>query len=831
MAKLLYRLGRFSARRAWVVIIAWVILLAAAVTGFSLGGGTLTDKITIPGTATQQVQDRLQKVLGGGNQGSGTIVLHSDEGFSPAQKSNIKSVIADTVKVDGVDSVSDPFETASERASQAEDIVEGQHQLADAKNQLADGQAQIDAAQQQLEAAVAQAKASGVYDGAQSRFDAQQDAIDAQQKTLDDNGNRLSTESRKLAQATSLLDMARDYRTVSSDNTTAIVGVTFDKPQSDVTAATKNAVQDLFDDADLGSVTVSYSTEMTAAGLHGGASEVIGLIIAAIILIIMLGTLIGAGLPLLSAIVGVGVSVLAVLSFSKLVEMNATTPILGLMLGLAVGIDYTLFIINRHRKQLMEGIDVRESIALATGTSGTAVVFAGATVVIALLALNVTGIPFLGLMGTAGAVAIVSAVLVAVTLTPALLGLAGNRIVSKRDWRRIALGGRPQKSAKPMSTRRAVITATASVLALGIVAVPALSMRLGLPDAGTDAHDSTTYKAYHQIEESFGAGQNGPLIVVADLPAGLDDGDVTTHQVAIGKKLASLNDVRAVVPVTTSDDNRVTVFQVVPYSGPNEESTVQLVHNVRDLTMDDGQVTFSVAGSASANIDISEKIADALLPYLIIVIVLSILIMIAVFRSILVPLLATGGFVLSLFAALGGVTAIYQFGWLGSVFGVESTGPVLSFLPIMLVGILFGLAMDYQLFIASGIREAFVHGSSARIAITKGLRDGRTVVTAAALIMAGVFGGFMFGDSTVVKPLGFGLAFGVLVDAFVVRMLLLPAVMHLIGANAWWVPKWLDRILPNVDVEGATLQRREQVLTIDDEASMLDTGSTPVHTR
>ena len=293
--------------------------------------------------------------------------------------------------------------------------------------------------------------------------------------------------------------------------------------------------------------------------------------------------------------------------------------------------------------------------------------------------------------------------------------------------------------------------------------------------------------------------------MTAGLPAGLDDDEVLARQLDIARLLADQKDVVAVAPIAVSDDGELAAFQVVPAEGPTSESTDALVRDLRELDIDGARL--GVAGQAAINIDISEALADVLPLYLTVVIGLSFLIMVMVFRSLLVPLIATGGFILSLFATFGAITAVFQFGWGASLFGIHSTGPVLSFLPVILVGILFGLAMDYQLFLATGMREAYVHGSPARLAVAQGFRAGRSVVIAAGLIMIAVFSGFITSESTIIKSLGFGLALGVLLDAFLVRMLLMPAVMHLLGRSAWWLPRWLDRIIPNVDVEGANLER------------------------
>jgi RND superfamily putative drug exporter len=422
-------------------------------------------------------------------------------------------------------------------------------------------------------------------------------------------------------------------------------------------------------------------------------------------------------------------------------------------------------------------------------------------------------------MGTVGAVCVLVAVLIAVTLTPALLGLIGVRVLGKRARAEIGHESHAAPKLVAMPTWRAIVTAVISIVALLVIAIPALSMRLGLPDGASESPDATTYRAYAAVSDAFGAGQNGPLLVTATLPDAVAEDEVVATQADLADWLMGVDDVVAVAPVGVSDERDFLAFQVVPSDGPSSESTEALVHELRGQSPIGGDaasadldgVELGVAGGASGNIDISAKLAGVLPLYLGVVVGLSLLILILVFRSILVPLIATAGFVLSLFAAFGATVAIFQWGWLGEVFGVHDPGPVLNFAPIIVMGVLFGLAMDYQLFLVSGMREAYVHGTPARLAVVAGLRGGRAVVTAAAIIMAAVFGGFVFSHLTMVRPLGFGLAIGVLFDAFIVRMLLTPAIMHLLGPAAWWLPKWLDRLLPDVDVEGAALERSHPV--------------------
>jgi RND superfamily putative drug exporter len=807
LAELLYRLGKFASRRAGVVIVAWLVVLAVAVGGFLVGFKGLSSSFDIPGTASGAVTDELQQKLPEFSGASGTVVFSTTDGsaLSDAQRDEISALVADADDLPDVSAVVDPFQTEQQRAEQAAQVTDGAAQIVAGRAQLDAGQAQLDAGLAQLDAAEAQFGAAQVAP--------QRAQLEAQQAQLTASLDELEQQSTTLELGDELLALSDGIRFVSDDGSTALVNIAFSEPRLDLQEESKQAVIDYFEADEIDGVEVSFSTDI-AQGVPEvfGVGEVVGLAVAAIVLIVMLGSLLAAALPIVTALVGVAIGVVGSLSFSGLVQMVSVTPVLGVMLGLAVGIDYSLFIINRHRKQLLQGAEVRESIGLANGTAGNAVVFAGATVVVALLALNITGVPFLGLMGTVGAVCVAVAVLIAITLTPALLGLLGERVLGRRARARISPAVLLQrKEVRAMSTLRAVVTLLVTVAALLTIAIPSLSMRLGLPDGSSEPADSASYRAFSLTESEFGAGANGTLLVTASLPEGLTDDEVLEKQVLIAQAIADNDDVTAIAPIAVSDDNLLTAFQVIPAEGPNSVSTEQLVRDLRDLPAIESGIALGVAGQAAINIDISESLQNVLPLYLLVVVGLSLLIMILVFRSILVPLIATGGFILSLFATFGATVAVFQWGWFAQVFGLHSTGPILSFLPVILTGILFGLAMDYQLFLASGMREAYVHGAPARLAVMQGVKAGRAVVTAAGLIMVAVFGGFVFSDATIIRAIGFGLAFGVLIDAFIVRMLLMPALMHLLGTSAWWLPRWLDRILPNVDVEGAALERKHHV--------------------
>lgn len=838
MAELLYRLGLTAARRARTVLVLWLAVLAAVGVAFAVAGGTLANSFTIPGTPTAEVTDRLEVDLPEAAGGTGTVVLRTEDGapFTDEQKAATADLVAQAADVEGVETVVDPFATEAERGAARQQVEDGLAQVEQGRADLEQGRAELEQGQAQLDQGRAQAEAAGMLEQMAPELDAQQAALDQAAAELEAGAAQLDAGAAQLAPAATLLETSAEIRAVSQDGSAALVTVVFTEPTFDIDEDTRDAVTAVFESEAAPGVVVDFGADLTTGVPEVfGFAEVVGLVVAAVVLVAMLGTFVGAGLPLATALVGVGIGALGALSLSGVVQMASMTPVLGIMLGLAVGIDYALFIVNRHRRQLKLGYDVDESIGLANGTSGNAVVFAGTTVLIALLALNVTGIPFLGLMGTVAAMCVAIAVLIAVTLTPALLSLAGQRILSRRERAALAahdvaagtlVPDAPLAAVRPMRTRNAVLQVLGGIAALLVIAVPAMDLRLGLPDGSSEPQDSSQYRAFTTISEKFGAGQAGPLLVVADLPGSPSEEEALVLQADVAEQLFAQDDVVAVAPVGTSADRTVAAFQVVPAEGPNSESTAELVTALRELSPLDGGITLGVAGQASGSIDVSARLADALPGYLGVVVGLSLVILVLVFRSLLVPLIATGGFILSFFAALGGVVAIYQWGWLGPVFGVDNPGPVLSFLPTLLVGILFGLAMDYMLFLGSGMREAYVHGAAARLAVVQGVHAARAVVAAAAIIMVSVFGGFVFSHSAMIRPIGFGLALGVLLDAFVVRMLIVPAFLHLVGDKAWWLPKWLDRLLPDVDVEGAALERRHPHQVHDDGAHVQDVAAT-----
>ncbi|MFE3035999.1 MMPL family transporter [Streptomyces canus] len=629
---------------------------------------------------------------------------------------------------------------------------------------------------------------------------------------------------RELGDGSEVVSVTDPFTThaVSKDGTVAYLSVKYDAPAVGLKDATRKALETAGDDARAAGLTVEVGGDaLQAQPDAGGVGEAVGLAIAAVVLVITLGSMIAAGLPLLTAIIGVAIGVSTISVLAKALDLGTTTSTLAAMIGLAVGIDYALFIVSRYRAELAEGRDREEAVGRATGTAGSAVVFAGLTVVIALAGLSVVNVPMLTKMGVAAAGTVVIAVLIALTMIPALLGYAGRKVRPAGEKGRKS-AERPASSVKPnLGTRWAsfVIRRPAAVLLLGVlglgaVALPVSQLQLGLPDDGSQPTSTTQRRAYDLLSEGFGPGFNGPLMIVVDAKNS-DDPKAAADSVSDGIK--GLKDVVTVTPATFNKAGDTATITVVPGSKPSSTQTEGLVHAIRDDVASKSDADVLVTGTTALNIDFSQKLSDALIPYLALVVGLAFLLLIVVFRSILVPLKAALGFLLSVLAALGAVVAVFQWGWLGGLLGVEETGPIMSMMPIFMVGVVFGLAMDYEVFLVTRMREAYVHGESPSQAVVTGFKHSARVVVAAAVIMMAVFGGFISSGESMIKMIGFGLAVAVFFDAFVVRMAIVPAVLALLGRRAWWLPKWLDRALPNVDVEGEGLRTQDEKDTDPDE--------------
>ncbi|WCH92482.1 MMPL family transporter [Streptomyces moderatus] len=639
-------------------------------------------------------------------------------------------------------------------------------------------------------------------------------APDGEKVTAVDNKKAVEEAVAELGDGSQVASVVDPFRAkaVSGDGTTAYATVTYKVASNDLTDASRSHLEKALDDArDSGLTVEAGGSAMDDGGGAGGAAEVIGMAIAAVVLLVTFGSPAAAGLPLLTAVVGVGVSMATILVLAEALGLSTTTGTLAMMLGLAVGIDYALFVVSRYREERAKGRTPEEATGLAAGTAGSAVVFAGLTVVIALAGLSVVGIPMLTKMGLAAAGAVVVAVFIALTLVPAVLGFWPNAVLSRRARRK----GRIEESAAGNGgtrwarfvLRRPVPVLLLGVVGLGALAVPMTQLQLGMPGDEAKATSTTERRAYDALADAFGPGFNGPLTVVVDAKGDSDaKGAVTT----VSEEIAGTEGAVSVSPARFNEAGDTAVFSVVPSTAPTDEKTKDLVTTIRDArpaTEAETGATFEVTGTTAMNIDIADKVQAALVPYLIVVVGLAVVLLLVVFRSLLVPLKAAAGFLLSVLASLGAVVVVFQQGHGAELLGVEQTGPIMSLMPIFLVGIVFGLAMDYEVFLVSRMREAYVHGESATEAVTSGFRHSARVVVAAALIMIAVFAGFIGESDSMIKMIGFGLASAVLLDAFVVRMAIVPAVLALLGDKAWWLPKWLDRILPRVDVEGEALSR------------------------
>ncbi|MFD8541871.1 MMPL family transporter [Streptomyces rubrogriseus] len=636
--------------------------------------------------------------------------------------------------------------------------------------------------------------------------------------TATENKEAVEAAIAELGDGTQVASTVDPYESgaVSEDGSTAYTTVTYKVDAAGLTDASRSHLEESLEHARDSGLTVEAGGDaMEDMGGPSGTAEAIGVSVAAVVLLITFGSLAAAGLPLLTALIGVGISLFAITALAGPLGLADTTSTVAIMLGLAVGIDYALFIVSRYREERAKGRTAQEAVALATGTAGSAVVFAGLTVVIALAGLSVVGIPMLTEMGLGAAGAVVVGVLIALTLVPAFLGFWPNAILTRKDRKARRAGGTPRETRKvnggarwaSFVLRRPLPVLLAAVAGLGALALPMTDLQLGMPGDEAKSTETTQRRAYDALAEGFGPGFNGPLTVVVDAK---DADDPKAAAETVSERIGGTEGVVSVSPAQFNEPGDTAVFSVVPTTAPTGQETKDLVNTIRGdrpgIESEAG-ATFEVTGTTAMNIDVSEKVQSALVPYLLVVVGLAVILLLVVFRSILIPLKAAAGFLLSVLASLGAVVVVFQQGHGADLLGVETTGPIMSLMPIFLVGIVFGLAMDYEVFLVSRMREAYVHGERPAQAVTSGFRHSARVVVAAALIMIAVFSGFIGDSDAMIKMIGFGLASAVLLDAFVVRMAIVPAVLALLGERAWWLPKWLDRILPRVDVEGEALTR------------------------
>ena len=761
MGKFLHALGKLAYKYPWFVLGFWAIVLAGLITTTTLFFKAPSSSISIPGTQAQKAIDRVGELFPSAGGGTGRIVFKAQEGQTiESQKGTIQNLVTQVMLINGVSQVTSPFSYPSLFISKSGTIAYAQVQL---------------------------------------------------------KGTLGSIDDRTLSSISKAVSSTRyDYLEVEMG------GDLINKKPGEVV----------------------------------GPSELIGVVIALIVLLMTLGSLIAAGMPLLTALLGIGISITGLFSLSQVVNISSTTPVLAIMLGLAVGIDYALFITNKYRTYLLMGLSYEDALKRALATAGNAVVFAAITVVIALAALTVVNIPFMTTMGLAGAGSIAVAALVAISALPALLRLIGPRVFRRKQRTQVMIAqahGAEKIEHVAHDTlwykwseqiiRKPILFLLAGLLIVVPIALPVQHLQLGLPTDQYAAESSTERKAYDLLSEGFGAGFNAPLtVLVQNMPKVSDEDraaarqfvlqqpgmqvtsikptlqafyakriDTITNQYAsqiqltkVANEIAQLDNVQQALPATATTDGTAGIIQVIPKSAPITNDTTNLIMKLRDSSTakdltGNSDINFEVTGATALQLDINKKLADALPVYLLVVVGLSIILLIIAFRSILVPIKATLGFLLSVLAMFGALVAVFQWGWFGLA---AAPGPIVSFIPIIATGVLFGLAMDYEFFLVSGMHENYVHTGDAKQSVARGFRLGAKVVTAAAVIMVSVFAGFIFNHDATIQAIGFALAVGILVDAFIVRMTIVPAIMTLLGKSAWWIPRWLDRILPHVSIEG-----------------------------
>ncbi|AHW63454.1 RND superfamily drug exporter [Corynebacterium glyciniphilum AJ 3170] len=768
MAKLLYRIGRSAYLYRWRFIAVWLLLLIGAGTAAATMMKPTSMTFTIPGLESVETQEEMGELFPGGGDDmeapTGTVVVRAPEGGSltdEATKTDLDNLISE---LQGQDALVDP-----------ESIVDPVTAAAGMEQQLTEAKAQQGMPEEQIQADL---------------------------------------------QALS---------PVSENERTGTFTVTFQGETSqDVSAEDITSVTDVLDNATTDNLDVSYNGNVFQMQEIGGTAELIGMAVAALVLIITFGSFVAAGLPLITAVVGVGTGIMLIYAGTALTDsINNMTPTLASMIGLAVGIDYALFIVSRFRNELvafaggnnMTPKELAQAIkktshrqrahlaGLAVGKAGSAVCFAGLTVIIALTALSIINIPFLTAMALAAALTVFIAVIVAVTLLPAILGAFGTKSFAGRAP--VVKAPDPEDEKPTMGLKwvrqirkRPLVFALSSVLLLVILAIPALGLQLAMPTDDSAKLGSPQRTASEWVNEDFGPGRNAPMValVKADDP---EQGTATFG--AAVEEISQIDGVSNAQIAQVSEDGTAAQVMITPTTGATDEATNDTLQALRDAEStfhDNTGGEYSVTGVTPIFEDISDRLSDVLVPYVAIVVVLAFVLLVVVFRSLWVPLIAALGFALSVAATFGLTVGIWQWGWLGIT---NDPQPIISFLPIMLIGIVFGLAMDYQVFLVTRMREGYVHGKTAGNAVSNGFKHGARVVTAAALIMISVFAAFILMDEPFIAVMGSALAMAVLIDAFVVRMTIVPAVLFLLGDRAWKLPRWLDKIIPSVDVEGEGL--------------------------
>lgn len=777
MAKLLYRIGRSAYAHKWRYLAAWIIILIGVGTAAATLQKPTSDSFTIPGLESIETMDRIK------------------EEFPNAEGQDLEAPTGNLVV----------------QAPEGQTLAEGQA----AKD--------LDALLKKLQDKDYLAQTDQLVSPVMAEKGMEQQMVPAKQQ-------QGMPEEQIQADLSAISPLSEDQRT-------GIVTINFDAEKAmDVDPEAKTDFSDTVE-ANKGELNVGWSGQAFQMQEMDMTGEIVGLAVAAIVLIITFGSFVAAGLPLISAVIGVGIGMgLVFASTSFLDTVSSMTPTLASMIGLAVGIDYALFILSRFRNELISSVDghdlepkelaqklktipvsTRAHLAgLAVGKAGSAVVFAGLTVLIALAALSIIGIPFLTTMALAAALTVGLAVIISISFLPAFMGLLGTKLFAGRAP--IVKAPDPEQEKPTMGLKwvrivrkRPWVFAIASALILILLAIPAAQLRLAMPSDGSMAKGSPNRTAYEMTSDAFGPGRNAPMIGLIEYDS---DADMPAKQATMQQALETIQGTEGIENVQVTGNNGKdpqdlgTAFQVLitPEYGATDARAADVLEDLRanaETFAKDSAGTLSITGTTPMYEDISKQLQDALIPYISIVLVLAFVLLMIVFRSFWVPLLAAIGFGLSVAATFGLTVGLWQEG-MGGI--IDDPQPIISFLPIMLIGIVFGLAMDYQVFLVTRMREGWAHGKTAGNATSNGFKHGARVVTAAALIMMSVFAAFTLIDEPFIKVMGFALAAAVFLDAFLVRMVFIPATMFLLGERAWKIPGWLDRILPKVDVEGESLK-------------------------
>ncbi|PXX71507.1 RND superfamily putative drug exporter [Nocardia tenerifensis] len=762
MSVYLYRWGRFAFRRKWIVLPVWLVLLVLLGIAGSLLSEPMSDEFSMPALPSERATEILDRQFPGMSAQfgidavSGTYVIKARDGTKLTDKNNsaaIDALIAD-------------LKTLA--------VEDGKRRLVTEKDAAA------------LKNPVDAAKAMG--------------CLDKPDPTLC-SGAPLNVLSK------------------DAPATVAVLTVPFDIAASmDIGQEERHAAYDVARPARERGLTVELGGAIEQKQEQpSGRAEMIGMGVALVVMVIAFGAVVAAFVPIITAVAGLSAAMLVIAVSTSIIEIPSFTTFLASMIGIALSIDYALFIVSRYKHELRVAPSPEEAAGISVGTAGSAVVFAGLTVIVALGALSIVGVNFLTFMGLGGAVAACFAVLTAVTLMPALLGAFGRFLFTPKlplvarhdpeDDTSVTNGMRVGR----LIGKRPWVALLIAVAALAALATPALDLQLGLPGDDSYPVGSTVRQAYDIRTAGFGEGSNGVLTVVADLtnvPAGQRETAVT----ALRDRLAEFPEMDYVTTPQFSANGLGAMLDGVPRSGPNNQHTKDLVRDARAAEGELAQrygLAYGITGTTAIYADMDHVLLGKIVPYLAIVAGAAFLLLILVFRSILVPFTAALGFLLSMAATFGATVLIFQKGTFGLI---ADPRPIISFLPIMLIGLVFGLAMDYQVFLVTRMREEYVHGKSPRDAMVAGYHHGARVVTSAAIIMISVFGSFLLESDLTAKSMGFALACGVAIDAFVVRMVLVPALLAIIGRRAWWIPKWLNRILPDIDVEGAKLRQAQPLV-------------------